>query len=54
MIKFAKWMFQLNSSRNYFQFLEKSMEQGGSWARKIKEADIIAKSSLDFLKTMWE
>lgn len=54
MLEFAKWMFQLNSSRNYFQFLEKSMEQGGSWARKIKEADIIAKSSLDFLKTMWE
>lgn len=34
--------------------LEKSIAQGEPWAKKIKEADIIAKSSLDFLKRMWK
>ena len=34
--------------------LEKSITQGEPWAKKIKEADIIAKSSLDLLKRMWK
>ena len=34
--------------------LEKSIAQGEPWAKKIKEADIIANSSRDFLKRMWK